>query len=362
MKHQKKVGCAVILSLVALMIHLYSGNKARVENGYSIHLFNQLSGFFRTVFGKIPFSFGDILYGFLLCWLTWEFFRFLKFILRKKPGILRKTIYINALLNVFIFCCSIYIVFNVLWGINYNREGIAWQLGLKMEKYDTNDVKEINGLLIDKINAVKKMIIEKKINYPSNKLLFEMVSDNYQLVSVKYPFLKYEPPSIKSSMWGWLINYTGITGYYNPFTSEAQVNTTVPKFLQPFIACHEVAHQLGYAKEMEANFVGYLAASNSGDPLFEYSVYLDLFIYANRNLYYSDSTAAKKYRDALSLPVVADLKVWSRFNKDHKSIAEPIVSWVYGKFLQSNEQPAGVLSYDEVTGFIIAYYKKFGTI
>jgi hypothetical protein len=79
-------------------------------------------------------------------------------------------------------------------------------------------------------------------------------------------------------LWGWLGNYVGFTGYYNPFTGEAQVNTTVPKFLQPFTASHEVAHQLGYAKEMEANFVGYLAASHSTDTLFRYSVYLDLFL------------------------------------------------------------------------------------
>lgn len=163
-------------------------------------------------------------------------------------------------------------------------------------------------------------------------------------------------------MWGWLGNYTGFTGYYNPFTAEAQLNTTIPKFLHPFIACHEVAHQLGYAKEMEANFVGYLAAANSDNSLLHYSVYLDLFVYANRNLYFTDSTASKIYRDALSEAVVADLKEWSRFNKNHQSIAEPIVSWVYGKYLQGNEQPDGVLSYDEVTAFIIAYYKKFGRI
>lgn len=362
MKLQKKVGWAAVLFLFVGMIHMYSSNKVRVESGYSTRLFNQLSGFFRSIFGKIPFSFGDILYGLLVSWLIWKIACFLRLAFRKKPDISKKTYFSNAFLDVFIFCCSIYIVFNILWGINHNRKGIAWQLGLKMEKYDTKDVKEINGVLIEKLNTAKKTIIEKKIIYPSDKQLFEMVSDNYQKVSAKYPFLIYGQQSIKSSLWGWLINYTGITGYYNPFTFEAQVNTNVPKFLQPFIASHEVAHQLGYAKEKEANFVGYLAASNSGNTLFEYSVYLDLFIYANRNLYYSDSISAKIYREALSEDVIADLREWKAFNKKHRSIAEPVISWVYDKFLQNNEQPAGVLSYDEVTGFIIAYYKKHGQI
>ena len=140
------------------------------------------------------------------------------------------------------------------------------------------------------------------------------------------------------------------------------MNTTVPKFLQPYIACHEVAHQVGYAKEMEANFVGYLAAANADDTLFQYSCYLDLFMYTNRNLYLQDSNAAKLYRKDLSPAVLSDLKEWIEFNRKHRSFIEPVISWAYGKYLQSNRQPQGILSYDEVTAFLLAYYKKFGRI
>lgn len=255
-----------------------------------------------------------------------------------------------------------YIIFNLVWGINYNRKGIAWQLGLDMKKYTENDLEEINCLLVEKINLSKKKFTGYKLEYPSNKILYSMVSVAYLNVASRYPFLAYKPPSLKTSMWGWLGNYTGFTGYYNPFTGEAQLNTAVPKFLHPFIACHEVAHQLGYAKEMEANFVGYLAASASPDPGFQYSVYLDLFIYANRNLFSQDSTIAKLYSRELDTAVIADLKEWARFNKKHQNPVEPVVRWIYGKYLEGNSQPQGILSYDEVTAFIISYYKKFGRI
>jgi hypothetical protein len=363
MKLKKKIGIAAILFMFCLLIHFYSNSKIRVETGYSIHFFVQFSRILRSIFGRLTFSFGDILYGLLVCWLIWKIAGFFRLLFKKYPaGISKKHIYSSAFIEVFIFCCSIYLVFNIFWGINYNRKGIAWQLDLKMEKYSPEDLKQINAVLVEKINASKKILVDNKTGYPTNQGLFSMVNEAYRSVSVEYPFLLYHPASIKSSMWGWLGNYTGFTGYYNPFTAEAQLNTTIPKFLHPFIACHEVAHQLGYAKEMEANFVGYLAAANSDNSLLHYSVYLDLFVYANRNLYFTDSTASKIYRDALSEAVVADLKEWSRFNKNHQSIAEPIVSWVYGKYLQGNEQPDGVLSYDEVTAFIIAYYKKFGRI
>lgn len=255
-----------------------------------------------------------------------------------------------------------YIFFNAFWGINYNRDGIARQLDLKMEKYSLDDLNKINALLVEKTNAAKQVLLKKKISYPSNTVLFAKVEQAYADAQTVYPFLKYEPVSLKPSIWSWLGNYMGFTGYYNPFTGEAQVNTLVPEFLQPFTSCHEVAHQLGYAKEMEASFVGYLAATSSNDTLLHYSVYLDLFVYSNRNLFMSDSAASGEFVKQLLPEVKADLKEWKAFNKRFRNPVEPVFRWIYGIYLRRNQQPQGLLSYDEVTGFMIAYYKKFGRI
>lgn len=86
------------------------------------------------------------------------------------------------------------------------------------------------------------------------------------------------------------------------------------------------------------------------------------FTYANRNLYFSDSLTARLYRNELGPGVVADLNEWITFNREHVSFIEPFIKWIYGKYLQGNQQPQGMQSYDEVTAFIISYYKKFGKI
>ncbi len=362
MKVQKKAIIAVFLLITCVLIHIYSSSETRVENGYTSHFFPAIAHFLRSLLGWIPVSIGDFLYGLVTIWLAWNLCRFLGRMFRKGKVPSRKTYLKESLFKAFIFCSIIYIIFNIFWGINYDRKGIASQIGLKMEKYSREDLEKMNGLLIEKINASKRSLIAAKVSYPSNKELYAKVAAAYQNISNTYPFLNYQPASIKSSMWGWLGNYTGFTGYYNPFTGEAQLNTTGPKFLHPYVACHEVAHQLGYAKEMEANFVGYLAASTSPDTLFLYSVYLDLFVYANRNLYFVDSTIARSYRKQLDTAVVADLKEWFEFNRRHESFIEPVFRWIYGIYLQGNSQPQGLLSYDEVTAFIISYYKKFGKI
>jgi len=359
MKMKKSLVFTLVLVVIAVVIHIYSNDSTRVENQYSAHIYPVLSRILRYSFGWLPFSIGDIIYGSAILWLIVKIVKATRRVFKKQVTLRGFAGGIGKGLRILLV---VYIIFNLFWGINYNRKGIANQLQLKMEKYKPEDLQMINGLLVEKVNAAKQALLSQHFQYPSKRQLFSKVQDAYKEAEKIYPFLKYHPVSLKPSIWSWVGTYVGFTGYYNPFTGEGQVNTLVPKFLQPFTTCHEVAHQLGYAKEMEANFVGYLSATASKDTLLLYSVYLDLFMYSNRNLAATDSATANVYRQQLLPAVTGDLKEWRKFSKEHRSPIEPIFRWVYGKYLQGNQQPQGVLSYDEVTGFIIAYYKKYGKI
>ncbi len=362
MKFSRNARITAVLLVISLAIKGYSMEAGRVESGYSTQLFPFFARFLRQVFGNVPVSIGDLIYASFVVWFIFLLFK-LSFILAQTQPTrffaTRAKIYIyNFIISLF----TVYIVFNLFWGINYNRKGIEGQLGLPALQYSQAELREMNCLLLSKVNESKAAWTASKKAYPSTSKLFIGVEQAFEKVAAEHPFLKYTNASLKQSLWGWFGNYAGFNGYYNPFTGEAQVNTNVPKFLQPFTACHEVAHQLGYAKEMEANFVGYLAAAASEDPLFNYSVYLELFTYANRNLFTTDSVSARLIRNELSAVVKKDLQEWRSFNNKHRSFVEPAVRWGYGIFLRNNEQPQGVLSYDEVTGFLIAYHKKFQTL
>lgn len=349
----------LVLAVIAAIIHVYSNDSTLVDNQYSTVIYPAIGRVLRFLFGWLPFSIGDVVYGAIILWLIWKLFKGLKAIVKKQVNFKNFT---SGTVKALQILFTVYILFNTLWGINYNRVGIANQMGLKVDKYNMEDLKLINALLVNKTNASKQTLLNSDIKNPTKGELFTKVKGAYSEAGLVYPFLKYQQVSIKPSIWSWVGNYMGFTGYYNPFTGEAQVNTLVPKFLQPFTTCHEVAHQLGYAKEMEANFVGYLAATTSKDTLLHYSVYLDLFMYSNRNLFAGDSVAAKEYRKQLIPAVQSDLKEWAAFNRKHRNPVEPVFRWVYGIYLERNQQPQGVLSYDEVTGFIIAWYKKNGKI
>ena len=351
MMPKKRWVVSALLFLISILIHLFSLNTGRVEAYYSEGLFPAIAATLRFLFGWLPFSLGDLIYAAIVLFLIYKMVKF-----GKRPWLKMK--WRPVLLNFLNFILALYICFNMLWGLNYNRTGVLNKFGIEEAPYSKEDLISLNQLLLEKVNSSKSEWINKGSHYPSNREVFRKVFEAYKIASLKYPFLSYKPISLKPSIWSLAGNYLGFTGYYNPFTGEAQVNTTTPKFLQPYTACHEVAHQIGYAKEMEANFVGFIAADQSPDPLLRYSTYLDLFFYANRNLYNTDSILANDFRKNLTEPVQKDIAEWRLFRLKHRSVIEPVFRWAYGKFLERNEQPQGIMAYDEVTSYVIAFYKK----
>jgi hypothetical protein len=207
------------------------------------------------------------------------------------------------------------------------------------------------------------MLGNERIKYKSYPEVFSEAQGAYHQSTFEgFSFLSYDTRSVKRSLYGRMGNYLGFLGYYNPFTGEAQVNLTMPRFLIPYVTCHEIAHQLGYANESEANFVGYLAAVQSQDMLFHYSTYFDLFNYANSELSLKDSLAARNNYNKLNPLVKKDVEELRDYWERSDNAIEPIIKTFYDNYLKANQQSKGVKSYNDVTGWLIAYLKKYGKI
>ncbi|HEY0299517.1 MAG TPA: DUF3810 domain-containing protein [Arachidicoccus sp.] len=356
---KRKNVALVILGALCVLINLISRSASFVEIFYTNGIYPFISKGLRMSFAKIPFSLGDVLYTTFSLFILFRLFRFFRKLFTRKIDrqYLSKSAY-TILFTIFIG----YFLFNILWGINYNREGISQQLQLSHTKtYTTKQLNDLTKDLVVKANA-NRILLGEKINYPNDQTVFNEAVQSYKNVALQYPFLHYDVASIKVPVYNILGSYLGYTGYYNPFTGEAQVVTDVPKFSLPYVTCHEMAHQIGYATEDEANFTGYLAASNSFDPLFKYSTYLDLYQYANYELYFRDSALAKKNYASLDTLVKSDLYEMRNFIKEHKNPAEKLLSALYNQYLKANKQPQGIETYSEVTAWLIAYKNKYGKL
>jgi hypothetical protein len=363
-KQKKKIKPLVVVKLaialfVIALIKLITYFPSWIENNYSTYFYRGISAFYRCLSGIIPFSFGDILYLAAGLFLVWGIARFVTFLVKKQ---LRSINYRRLFIKAFFIGATIYILFNISWGLNYNRLGVSYQLKIKEEKNNVEDLKDINALLVARVNEERLALGKGKLTYPSYHQIFKEAQVSYAISSAEFPFLHYDTPSIKRSLYGRLGNFFGFLGYYNPFTGEAQLNLTMPRFLIPFVTCHEMAHQLGYASEDEANFVGYLAAVKSPNKLFHYSAYFDLFNYANNELYRRDSVSARQNFNQLDTLVKADITELKDYWRKSDNYIEPIIKVFYDQYLKANQQDKGVKSYNHVVSLLIAYNKKHGSI
>lgn len=346
----------VFLFSLALLLKLFSLNEGWVEKWYTYGIYPKISSWLRLAFGWFPGSVGDVLYAvvglFILYKLLRIFWLFFKRRLKQHLNLTLLRKYLRLLLGV-------YIVFQLLWGLNYNRQGIATQLQLTVEPYTTADlvplVQELNQQLCiysEEVDSFNRLSLDK------NVILFKEGEVAYQQVTKDYPFLKYQHPSIKPSLYSSWGQYIGFTGYYNPFSAEAQLKISIPVFLKPFVVCHEIAHQVGYAKENEANFVSFLVSRQSKNAEFRYSAYFEMFLYSWRELLRRDPKLARLYFQAAHPQVKEDYKALRRYLRMTNNNIEPYMSLFYDRYLKLNNQPKGKATYNEVVSWLVALAKK----
>lgn len=349
----------VLLIVLTILIKWASWYPQWVETNYSQGIYPRVSRLQRILFGWIPFSVGDLFYGFLVIVILYKTGKFFKLLFRKK---LTRQYFGIGLQQAIFLMLFIYVFFNLLWGLNYNRKGIAQQLQLEVKKYTLADLDTLTRVIQQRLNFYAGFVTEaQRDSFDQKRRLFNSATEAYEALTHQYPFLTYHTKSVKPSIFSYLGNYLGFQGYYNPFSGEGQVNTTIPRFLEPYVTAHEMAHQLGYAKENEANFVGFLACRAYESNAFRYSTYLDMYNYSLGEIFRRDTALARAYQLKADPQVKKDQQAFRDFYHRYRNPIEPIIMWGYGHFLKANNQPAGKESYNEVVAWLIAYYKKFGT-
>ena len=354
----KKWYSLLVPAITAAIIFCLSHFPHWVEYTYAQKIFPHISALLRLITGIFPFSLGDLLYAGAVIWLFFSVRKGVLMLRRLPAKVVIRSSFVR-MLTVFLW---IYTIFYAFWGLNYYRLGIADQFKLSNTAVSTDDLVMLTENLVKKVNESKKLSSTLPIKQPTRLSLHQEAEKAYRILEKEHPFIKYRYPSFKKSMTGNLGNYIGFQGYYNPFTGESQIHFSTPSFLLPFIACHEVAHQLGYASESEANFIGFLAASKSSNVSVRYSAYMEMFMHAFQQLRASDSTAAKRIKTLLSREVQKDIEEYRQHILHYRNSLQDATGIFYDFYLKQNRQKNGIRSYGDVTTWMIRYQKKYSSI
>ena len=74
--------------------------------------------------------------------------------------------------NFIIGALAVYIVFNLFWGLNYNRRGIDYQLKLDSLNYTNDDLKQVTMLLAIKMNELQPSSTITRQNFEESDIYF----------------------------------------------------------------------------------------------------------------------------------------------------------------------------------------------
>jgi len=322
-----------------------------IETNYSNGIYQFTSKLLRYAFGWIPFSVGDILYTIAGIYIIRWFILNRRRIIKDPKG---------WLIDVFSVVSIGYFAFYIFWGLNYYRLPLHKSLNIE-NNYSTEElinvteqlIKKSNTILMD-INAIDTLKVE--MPYSKSELL-DKTGNGYEILADKYPSLAHSPKSTKLSIYSLPLTYMGFSGYLNPFTNEAQIDGLIPLYVYPTTACHEKAHQLGYAAENETNFIGFLATIHNVDIYFKYSGYIFALKHCMNEIYKRDQEVHKLLACEISHGILLNYRESYDFSMSYQNPLEPFFEVFWGNFLKANNQDKGIESYSYVVGLLVNYFK-----
>lgn len=295
----------------------------------------------------MPFSVGDVLYVLGGAWLLYTMVRCVYYASKFSQT---KHLLAASLLNILNAGLFIYLFFVWGWGANYYKPplGRSWGLytrfdGTKADRRmkDSAMLVNFNRFLTDKLNTSApyyRHMPTDVINVHA-KIYYRQYTDSR---------VKEYGLNIKPTVFSYFLDRLAIEGYYNPFTGEGQVSASVPGFMMPFVVCHEMAHQAGIAAEGDANLMAYALGSIVPEQTFNYSAYLNIWLYANRRLHYRDSTLAATFVQQLNPLTKAHLDTLEQLSRKYDNNMARYSSELYDDYLKLQQQKEGLRSYGNV--------------
>ncbi|MGI9552831.1 MAG: DUF3810 domain-containing protein [Aurantibacter sp.] len=352
MKSPLKNGIALSLIPQIILVKWLAGKPEWIESYYSSGIYPYIGKSFRTLFGWIPISIGDIIYA-LLVLLA------IRYIVLNWQEI-RQNLWAFAR-NIVMVLSVAYFTFHLLWGLNYYRQPLGKTLAIDAP-YTRTELLSLTEDLIEKSNQIQFDITRDTaqiVDIPYSKdQIFKLTKGGYQNLQKTYPAWEYLKPSLKKSLFSTVLTYMGYGGYLNPFTNEAQVNGRIPKFRYPFVSSHEIGHQIGYSAENETNFIGYLAASGHEDIYFRYSAYTYMLGYCLNTIQRTDEATFEELYAQLNPGVHKNYQEVAHFWEAHENPLEPVFKSIFNTFLKANNQTDGIESYNKVVALLVNYHKK----
>lgn len=334
------------------------------EAVYSRGIYPIIAQGLSTLTGLLPFSLAELLlYAFILCIAVY-------LVLMIVAAIRAKRQWWQALVTRFIIFLSalsmVYALFVGLWGFNYARQPLSESLALDASPATVEELYATCEALVLKANALRNEVPENANgvfapDLSKTDIMMRTPAEYNNVAALTgYGFLGGSYGRVKPVLYSKGMSWSFLCGIYFPFTAEANVNTDAPDLLFASSCTHEEAHQRGFAREDEANFLAYYVLSYSDESSMRYSGTMLALIHAMNALYGADPDRYYALRDTYSRGLDADLQANSDYWAQFEGEVSETVQQVNNTYLKANMQQDGVKSYGRMTDLLIALWRSGG--
>ncbi len=329
-----------------------------VETVYTGKIYAFLSGILAALTGWIPFSLAEILLVSAIIWVPLMLWRFYQG--AKKKGVQPADRFLMTFARTAGVACCGYFLYLVLCGFNYARLPYAQIAGYDVSPATPQTLQTVCFRLAEEANALRAQLKDESLE--NHRQISARTQQNFDMAAQTAPWLSGSygrpKPVLLSEYWA----HTQTTGMFFPFTLEANYNRVNSHFMFASTMAHEAAHQRGFMREDEANFIAWYVCMHSDSAADRYSGTMLALIHAGNALHSANPQLYSEVFGSYSPEVLTDLRDHNQLWAQYEGKVAEIQERVNDAYLQSNNQEDGVRSYGRMVNLLLGYYRQQGLI
>ena len=315
----------LMIITITLIINLVAFSRSFCDF-YTKHIYHHIANVISRVTGILPFNLGEIMMYLVMIMAVIMIVALLALLIvlsvrrlaavynRKSIGLFYKkfrhcvAVYMKVILATLVVTALIY---TLNWFIPFRGSGAQVVADMNVEatsgestkanenmsgdhgvdtsderEYTTEDLFSLRAILINNINSLAEQVDRDENGYiKQDENMYEEVVKAMEGLSDIYPILDGYYPKVKLAYCSDILDFMGIGGYTYPYTMEVTINKYTTYMDYGPLVAHEMAHHKGFYTERDANFISFLAGTNSDSRLLAYSSYRYILSYVTDECY-----------------------------------------------------------------------------
>lgn len=352
---------ATIWLLIGLGIQTLAAlSPSLVELLYSQTAYFHIARILTYLNRVLPFPLGEILFWLLVIWFFGWTLWYLRRAFRREA---RFFDVVKILVLHLIWTFSIlFVLFLLLWGLNFERMPIAETMGLARRPARSDELLAIGARIVDGINKNYEAASsgqgweggQSRLPMAEPKLL-QALEDSFRAMPLLGEARQGGLGAPKPLYTSRIASGFGAEGIFIPYSGEPLYNSSAPSCDLPFIVARQMAHQRGYAREDEASLVAYIVCTNSREPYIQYSG----FLHGIGVLEEIEKAGIGQFKIRVGRGPSSDLDAriyyWSQARSDY---TETFFQRLTSLYLRLNRVRSGYDNFNEDIPLIIGYYLR----